>query len=456
MSPFAPGAVIAGRYELGHLLADDGLTAVWDATDRVLARRVVIEALSSSATGEAAEAFAAAATAAGRLIHPGIAATYDSGSAEGVAYIVTERPSGSSLADVLERQGPLAPARIVDIGRQLGRAVDAAHRQGVAHGGISPATVMLADDDRVKLGRFAAAGARSRLEAAAAGETVGGGAGGGGQRADVRACGTTLAAAVRQTGLPRSLGEALGAAADGTTQTAGDLVRALEAIDLADDAVPLVEREPTPPLGVDARRRPPPVRPPGSRTGAAAGVVVGLLLVIAIGVAAFVLTSSSGSGGGGGGSGQTTTPGQGSANLAVTGAVSFNPLGSGPEDTAAVANLYDGNPATVWSTETYATRRFGNLKAGDGVYLTLPAARAIHEVTVTSPSPGWVFSVYIAAQPASALAGWGQPVAGPTTVSSTDTTVQLRGAHGAAVLIWMTELTAAPPFRVDIGEITLH
>ena len=477
----------------------------------------MVEMLSPRAEPGAREAFLAAVAAAARLIHPGIVSTYDSGvatghseiasggapaasgpsPAPGLPYVVTERLRGESLAEVISRQGALPAARVVPIGRQLARALEAAHRAGVAHTGIEPATVLLGEDDRVKLTRFATSGARARLRGSAPEATA----------LDVRDLAATLAVALVGTdatrpvsprqhrpGTPPALDRVLMDAQTGAIADAAGLAVALEGFDVVDDAEPEVVRERTPVLGTPAlqsRYEPGGPRPEaarrvdagvrtarsgtwdgavlttgrapsraGSRGGTIGGIVVGLLLLVAVAVAAFVL---SGRGGTPAvvGTTSSTVAGTGRAGqLGIVAGHSFNPLSPDDptkrENEALVSRLYDGDPATTWSTAQYTTRNFGNLKTGTGVYVQLDQSHALHQLTVTSPTRGWVLSVYTAAAPGTDLNGWGRPVAAPVTITTDVTQIDLGGAKGAAVLVWITQLGDSPPFHVEIGELALR
>ena len=57
----------------------------------------------------------------------------------------------------------------------------------------------------------------------------------------------------------------------------------------------------------------------------------------------------------------------------------------------------------------------------------------------------------MAGSPASDLAGWGQPVATATGIPG-DTTVDLGGHEGAALLFWITDLGEGSS-QVAIGEL---
>jgi len=473
-SPFVPGALLSDRYELERRLGDDGLIEVWAATDRVLARRVTVEAIAADAGPAAIAAFGAAAAAAARLIHPGIVATYDSGQAGGLPFIVTERAGGPTLAELIGRYGPLHPARVVTIGRQLARALEAAHRTGVVHGGVGPDAVLVTDDDRVKLSRFVTAGTRARLAGNGTATPAG-------RRADVRGCATTLVTALAgdqplpgpdggpvsardlRPGVPPALDDVLMAAQTDAGPDAAGLAVGLESLDIEDDAVPAVERDPTPPMGT--RVSPPPMRLSGNHAGAVAGVAIGLLLVIAVGGAALVLSSNGGSGGNSPPpAGTTTVAPSSSATIRIVGGHSFDPLGDKTENEQLVPNLYDGDPTTAWATVGYLSSTFGNLKSGVGVYVTLDAVHPLHTLVVTSADQGWTFSVYAAAQPSPDLAGWGQPIGPPVTVTNQVTDVTLGGVKAGAVLVWITNLgppaAHSPdpryPYSASISELALR
>jgi hypothetical protein len=483
MSPLAPGTELAGRYRLGRQVGDDGLMETWTATDQVLARVVEVEVLPNGAA-DVREAFLAATAATARLTHPGIVSTYDTGeSADGLLFVVTERAVGPTLAELIDRHGPLSPVRAVHIGRQVAHALDAAHRRHAVHGAVSPAVVQVADDDRAKLGGFTAGHMRARL----AGVTIK-------ARDDVNACARTLIAALLGTyGAPEhgDFGEADVGAGDavvsaravrpgiapdldallvdaqqgGPITTAAQLAERLDRLDLVDDAQPNLDGQRTPPLGTKVTT--PPVRLTGNRTGAVAGVIVGLLLAAAVAVAAIVLFGRGGTNGPStpGQVGSTTTlPGPHGGELAVVAAHSFDPFGDQTEQEPRVNNLRDGNPATLWTTEEYKTAHFGGLKPGVGAILLLDATHSLTRLTVTSPSRDWVFSVYVAPQAGTTLAAWGQPVASDVTVSGDITPVRLGGASGKAVLVWITDLgprlahppDPATPYQVSIGEVQVR
>ncbi|HWW45940.1 MAG TPA: protein kinase, partial [Acidimicrobiia bacterium] len=185
-----------------------------------------------------------------------------------------------------------------------------------------------------------------------------------------------------------------------------------------------------------------PLPPRSRRRGrAVAWVLLLTLLIGAAGLGAYVLTRKSG-----------PSTGVAGPSPRIASATDFNPLGDGPENPQLVNNAIDNNPQTAWSTEIYATRNFGNAKAGSGIYVTLVSSAAVHTVTVDTVESQWNGAVYTSLNPAPAsLGAWGRPRVSRSNLG-THTEFRLPGARPArAVLVWITYLP--PSRRLDISEI---
>ena len=80
-----------------------------------------------------------------RLSHPNTVEVYDYGRTEdGTYYYVMEYLPGLSLAELVKRHGPLPPARVVYLLRQVCRALREAHAAGLIHRDIKPSNIFAA------------------------------------------------------------------------------------------------------------------------------------------------------------------------------------------------------------------------------------------------------------------------------------------------------------------------
>src|SRR3954469_8003696 len=133
-----------GPYQIAAAIGAGGMGEVYRATDTRLGRVVAIKVLGAEMSGraESRERFEREARTISNLNHPHICTLYDVGRQDGIDYIVMEYLEGVTLAAALER-GPLALDAALQIGIQVGDALDKAHRQGVVHRDLKPANVML-------------------------------------------------------------------------------------------------------------------------------------------------------------------------------------------------------------------------------------------------------------------------------------------------------------------------
>ncbi|MEU9735463.1 septum formation family protein [Streptomyces sp. NPDC048002] len=130
------GRVVAGRYLLLHRLGAGGRGPVWLAHDRSLVCEVVLKEIAGPGplTG-------------GPPDHPHVVTALDVLEHEGRPWIATEYVAGAvALRDLVGRHGPLAPAECARVGLAVLDALSAGHEQGIAHGDVQPAKVLLAPD----------------------------------------------------------------------------------------------------------------------------------------------------------------------------------------------------------------------------------------------------------------------------------------------------------------------
>ena len=141
--------MIAETYEVTRLIGQGGMGAVWEATHRRLpGKRVAIKVLLNASTeGDALARFRREAEIASKLGHPNIVEVIDFHQlATGTPYMVLEFLEGDSLARRL-KAGPMSLAQTIDIVRQVGSALHAAHCEGVVHRDLKPDNIFLTPSD---------------------------------------------------------------------------------------------------------------------------------------------------------------------------------------------------------------------------------------------------------------------------------------------------------------------
>ena len=75
--------------------------------------------------------------------------------------IATEHVDGKSLSDLMQGEGPLPVGRALHLAIQIAQGLEAAHRLGLIHGGLTPQNVVVTERDEAKLMDFGLAGLRN-------------------------------------------------------------------------------------------------------------------------------------------------------------------------------------------------------------------------------------------------------------------------------------------------------
>jgi tRNA A-37 threonylcarbamoyl transferase component Bud32 len=159
----AEARVVAGRYRLIRQLGRGGMGAVWLGEDELAGRQVAVKELRApdGVTDAEREVFRkralTEARSAARLAHPNAVTLHDiipASAADDAVYLIMEYIDGATLAQVIERDGPLSEPRAAGIALQLLSILEAAHGLGIVHRDIKPANIMITADGRVKLTDF--------------------------------------------------------------------------------------------------------------------------------------------------------------------------------------------------------------------------------------------------------------------------------------------------------------
>src|ERR1700692_1172847 len=151
-----PDTIIDGRYRVISRLGSGGMADVYLAEDQLLGRQVAVKLLHHhfAEDQEFVERFRREASSAAGLSHPNIVAIFDRGEWNGTYYIAMEYVAGRTLKAIVREEGPLDPARAIDIVIQILRAARSAHKRGVIHRDLKPHNVILDEEGRARVTDF--------------------------------------------------------------------------------------------------------------------------------------------------------------------------------------------------------------------------------------------------------------------------------------------------------------
>jgi tetratricopeptide (TPR) repeat protein len=141
-----------GRYRIESWLGAGGMGEVYRARDLRLGRPVALKLLPDQllTDSDRIKRFEREARTASSLNHPNIVTIHEIGHADGVHFIAQEFVEGTTLRHLMA-DGPLAPSRAIDVGRQMATALAAAHAAGIIHRDIKPENVMVRPDGYLKI-----------------------------------------------------------------------------------------------------------------------------------------------------------------------------------------------------------------------------------------------------------------------------------------------------------------
>lgn len=486
------GDLLAGRYLLLEVVADDGPAVLWRATDEVLARTVAVKVVATPtrAARDAAQPFLDAAVRTCAVNHSGLARVYDAsletgrGRGKDLAYVIREWVDGEPLDQHLAQVGALSGPDAADVLRQAADAVAASHEAGLLHGRLHPRNLLVTPAGRVRVTDAALASALHGDPLPLVASALG-------VERDTQDLAAVLYALVTgrwpvtsdlpagslplspgseaqlmsarqvRAGVPRALDLVLVRALDpGRATTPGTALRPLTTpAALADAAEAAVAEARQAARAVPAGPRPPSRLRRWLPWLVVGGLVVtsaigGWLLGLAVGdlrrpanaVDAIVSTAA-------------PEPGKrGAIDLTRTPIRDFDPAGDRQESSEQVRNAVDGFPNTAWSTARYRSATFGGLKDGVGLLLDLGRVRPVNEVQVGFSAAGAQVELRVsdtAPQLDNPFAAKGmRTVASAKGGSQLATLRPERGTVARYLLVWITALPEdGDGYRVGISEL---
>jgi serine/threonine protein kinase len=144
-STLRPGARL-GPYVIEEMLGEGSMGIVFRASHddgTVVALKILRPELSDDPGYR--RRFEREGRIASTLTHRHLVEVIDAGEAEGWSYLASRFVAGESLAERLDRDGPLPVEAVVRLAAEVGTALDTLHASELVHRDVKPSNVMLAE-----------------------------------------------------------------------------------------------------------------------------------------------------------------------------------------------------------------------------------------------------------------------------------------------------------------------
>jgi serine/threonine protein kinase/tetratricopeptide (TPR) repeat protein len=147
----APGTLLGSRYQITRILGQGGMGAVYQAHDRELGRNIAVKVIRPDLAADAGilQRFKQELILSRHVTHKNVVRIFDLGEADGIKFITMEFVEGEDLRALLRREGKLSPKKALSVVRQICKALEAAHAEGVIHRDLKPQNVMRDPQGRV-------------------------------------------------------------------------------------------------------------------------------------------------------------------------------------------------------------------------------------------------------------------------------------------------------------------
>jgi predicted RNA-binding Zn-ribbon protein involved in translation (DUF1610 family) len=157
------------HFQLQEVLGAGGMGAVYRAFDANLNRFVALKLLRKEYSNdqEFVAQFKREAAITASINHPHVVKVYSASEDQGLVYIAMELVDKGSLDDLMNLQGKVAEAQVLEVGIQIAQGLDAALRRGLIHRDIKPGNILFADAHTAKIVDFGLATLQEQASKAA-------------------------------------------------------------------------------------------------------------------------------------------------------------------------------------------------------------------------------------------------------------------------------------------------
>jgi len=149
-----------GDYHIEQVLGRGKMSAVYRAQQHSQNRTVMIttfnipESLSMVSRERFTARFSQVGLSLVTLNHPHILPIFDCGVQFGSPYLVTSFVKGGSLAQILKQQPRFSPEQALDMLKHIADGLDYAHSQGIVHGLLNPANILVINEQVMQVTGF--------------------------------------------------------------------------------------------------------------------------------------------------------------------------------------------------------------------------------------------------------------------------------------------------------------
>lgn len=140
------GQLIGGRYKIQAVIGQGGFGAVYRALHTATGDQVAIKVLRTDVQGaqDVVARFRQEAKQTSKLKHPNTVRVFDFGQMDdGNLFLAMEFLEGRTLSELLRKESPLQPERLIHIAVQVLKALSEAHAKGLVHRDLKPDNIFL-------------------------------------------------------------------------------------------------------------------------------------------------------------------------------------------------------------------------------------------------------------------------------------------------------------------------
>ncbi len=143
------------HFQLVDMLGHGGMGAVYKAHDTSLDRMVALKLLrKSSGTAEQIKQLETEAAITASINHPHVVRVFSTGIDHGRFYIAMELVEKGTLDRLIELQGRVAEAQVLEVGIQIASGLRAAQQAGLIHRDVKPGNILFTDAHTAKIVDF--------------------------------------------------------------------------------------------------------------------------------------------------------------------------------------------------------------------------------------------------------------------------------------------------------------